>query len=136
MFKFGDKLSSNNHSVFKLKYHLILVTKYRSDVINDEISDELRVIFERVGKGDFIIDSWNHDNDHIHILFETTPSVSISKFLNSYKSASSRVIKNRFPQIKKRLWKSSFWSKSYCLITTGSASVDVIKQYIESQGKK
>ena len=60
----------------------------------------------------------------------------ISKFINAYKSASSRLIKKEFPQIRKSLWKEMFWSQSFCLLTTGGATVDIIKQYIQSQGKK
>ncbi|MCC0753170.1 IS200/IS605 family transposase, partial [Clostridioides sp. ZZV13-5731] len=59
----------------------------------------------------------------------------ISKLLNAYKSASSRRIKNEFPSICKSLWKEYFWSKSYSLITTGGVPLDVVKQYIENQGK-
>jgi putative transposase len=59
-----------------------------------------------------------------------------SKFINAYKSASSRLIKKEFPEIKKYLWKESFWSRSYCLLTTGGAPIEIIKQYIESQGEK
>ena len=44
--------------------------------------------------------------------------------------------KHFFPQIRKSLWKEMFWSQSYCLISTGGATVDVIKQYIQSQGAK
>lgn len=57
-------------------------------------------------------------------------------FLNAYKSASSRLIKKEFPIIRKQLWKEYFWSRSYCLITTGGAPIDVIKKYIETQGEK
>ncbi|MEG0153605.1 MAG: IS200/IS605 family transposase, partial [Cellulosilyticaceae bacterium] len=60
----------------------------------------------------------------------------ISKFINSYKSASSRLIKKEFPSIKQKLWKEYFWSRSYCLITTGGATIDVVRKYIENQGKE
>ena len=56
--------------------------------------------------------------------------------LNAYKSASSRRVKNEFPSIRKYLWKEYFWSKSYCLVTTGGAPLAVVKQYIENQGKR
>lgn len=58
------------------------------------------------------------------------------KIAPAYKSASSRLIKKEFPQIRKSLWKEMFWSQSFCLLTTGGATVDIIKQYIMSQGKK
>ncbi|HHB1033642.1 TPA: IS200/IS605 family transposase, partial [Vibrio cholerae] len=64
------------------------------------------------------------------------PNTEMSKFLNAYKSASSRLIKRDFPHVKRRLWKEMFWSRSYCLVTTGGATIDVIRQYIEKQGEE
>lgn len=70
------------------------------------------------------------------MLFKAQPKSEISKFINAYKSASSRLIKNEFPNIRKYLWKENFWSQSYCLITTGGAPIEIVKKYIESQRKK
>lgn len=80
-------------------------------------------------------EDWNHGNDHVHILFNANPNTNISKFINAYKSASSRIIKKEFPEIKQQLWKENFWSTSFCLISTGGATIEVIKKYIESQGE-
>ncbi len=130
-------LESNNHSVFSMNYHLIMVVKYRRKVINDTISARLQEIFERIAP-DYNItpDSWNHDIDHVHVLFRGQPNTELSKFINAYKSASSRLIKKEFPEIRTALWKEMFWSKSFCLLTTGGATIDVIRQYIESQGER
>lgn len=131
------KLDSNNHLVFLLYYHLVLVVKYRRKVIDDTISNRLKEIFEYIQPNyNITLQEWNHDQDHVHILFKAHSNSEISKFLNSYKSASSRLIKKEFPQIRKFLWKEYFWSRSYCLLTTGGAPIDVIKKYIESQGLK
>ena len=128
---------TNNHSVFSLNYHLVMVVKYRRKVINDTISNRLKEMFEYIGKSYHItIIEWNHDIDHVHVLFKACPNTEISKFMNAYKSASSRLIKIEFPEIKEKLWKEAFWSKSYCLITTGGVTIDVIKKYIETQGEK
>ena len=83
-----------------------------------------------------IITECNSDIDHIHCLFKAKPNTNLSKFLNSYKSLSSRLIKKEYPSIRKYLWKEYFWSPSYCLITTGGATIEVIKRYIENQGLK
>uniref|UniRef100_UPI000B1B4F39 IS200/IS605 family transposase n=1 Tax=Paenibacillus algorifonticola TaxID=684063 RepID=UPI000B1B4F39 len=78
-------LDSNNHSVFLLHYHLILVVKYRRKVINDPISDRLKEIFEYIQINyNITLKEWNHDKDHIHILMKTHPNTEISKFLNAY----------------------------------------------------
>ena len=69
-------------------------------------------------------------------LFEAKPSTDLVKFINSYKSASSR-IKKQFPVIKKRvLWKSAFWKTGYFITTTGGANIETIRQYIERQREK
>ena len=59
----------------------------------------------------------------------------LSRFINAYKSASSRLLKKEFLEIRSRLWKEYFWSKSFCLLSAGGAPVDVIREYIESQGE-
>ena len=131
------ELQGNNHSVFSLNYHLVLVVKYRRKVIADDISKRLKEIFEYVQPSyNITLAEWNHDVDHIHVLFSAHPNTEISKFLNAYKSASSRLIKKEFPEIRTKLWKEYFWSRSFCLISTGGAPIEVIKQYIESQGEK
>ena len=128
---------TNQHSVFLLRYHLIMCVKYRNKVINDPISLRLKEMFEYIApKYHITLEEWNHDIDHVHVLFRGHPNTEISKFINAYKSASSRIIKKEFPHIRKSLWKEMFWSQSYCLITTGGATVEVIKQYIQSQGAK
>ena len=129
------ELHTNQHSVFRLNYHLIMCTKYRRKVINDTISAELRVIFERISSNYNIeLKEWEHDRDHIHCLLEGHPNSELSKFINTYKSASSRLIKKEFPEIRNQLWKEYFWSQSFCLITVGGAPLEVLKQYIQNQG--
>lgn len=136
------KLDNNNHSVFLLHYHLVIVVKYRKKVIDDIVSNRLKEIFEYISPNyNITLEEWNHDNDHIHILFKGHPNTEISKFVNTYKSASSRLIKKEYPSIRKQLWKEMFWSKSFCLLTIGGATIggatiDVIKKYIEQQGEK
>jgi len=87
-------------------YHLVLVIKFRRKVIDDAISDRLKEIFEYIAP-DYNIDvkEWNHDIDHVHILFKAHPNSELSKFINAYKSASSRLIKKEFPGIRQSLWK-------------------------------
>ena len=131
------QLDNNNHSVFLMYYHLVLVVKYRREVIDKDISARLREIFEYIAPNyNIIVIEWNDDKDHIHILFKGQPNTELSKFINAYKSASSRLIKKEYPKIKKQLWTEYFWSRSFCLLTTGGVTIDVIKKYIESQGER
>lgn len=131
------RLDSNAHSVFLMYYHLVLVVKYRGKIFDNVVSDRAKEIFEYIApKYNITLQEWNHDIDHVHILFKAHPNTEISKFINAYKSASSRLLKKEFPEIRRKLWKEYFWSQSFCLLTTGSAPIDIIKTYIESQGEK
>ena len=131
------RLDSNAHSVFLMYYHLVLVVKYRGKIFDYVVSDRAKEIFEYIApKYNITLQEWNHDIEHVHILFKAHPNTEISKFINAYKSASSRLLKKEFPEIRQKLWKEYFWSQSFCLLTTGSAPIDIIKTYIESQGEK
>ena len=130
-------LDNNAHSVFLLHYHLIMVVKYRRKVIDTRISARARHIFEYISTSyGIVLEEWNHDEDHVHIMFRAQPKSELSKFINAYKSASSRLLKKEYPEIKSKLWKEAFGSQSFCLLTTGGVTVEVVKRYIESQGEK
>lgn len=130
-------LDNNNHSVFAMYYHLVLVVKYRRKVFDDRISDHAKGIFMKISPSyNITLLEWNHDRDHVHILFKAHPNSELSRFINAYKSASSRLIKKDFPEVRQKLWKEYFWSQSFCLLTTEGAPLDVIKKYIETQSER
>lgn len=90
------EMETNNHSVFLLYYHLVMVVKYRRQVLTDEVSERAKEIFENIASSYHItLEEWNSDEDHVHVLFRAHPKSEISKFINAYKSASSRLLKKR-----------------------------------------
>ena len=100
------ELDRNQHSVYLLNHHLVMVVKYRRKVINDEISEYLKHRFVVIGQSYGIdLQEWNRNQDHVHVLFRATPHTEMAKFLNAYKSSSSRMVKKQFPEIKQYLWK-------------------------------
>lgn len=131
-------LKSNRHSIYSLKYHLVVVTKYRNKCINQVIFSELKEIANRLieaQKGTLI--EFNGEEDHIHLLFEFPPQVELAKWINSFKTVSSRLVrKNNSEYLKKFYWKDVFWARSYFITTTGGVTIDVIKKYIENQGSE
>lgn len=127
----------SSHSVYTLNYHLIMCVKYRREIfLTDDIIDELKQRTKRISEGFGItIINQECDKDHTHILFSAKPSSNLIKFINSLKGSTSKAIRNRFPEVKKYLWKNVLWSSSYCLITTGQVTLDQLKKYVEEQGK-
>ena len=102
------------HSVYSITLHLVLVVKYRRDVINNTISERIKEIFETIGLSHGVeLIEWNHDNDHIHTIISISPSTDLNKYINAAKAASSRLIKKEFPEIKMKLWKEYFWTKGF-----------------------
>ena len=80
------------------------MVKYRRQVFNDEISNRAKEIFEYIAPSYKIeLIERNHDKDHIHVLFKGQPKTERSKFINAYKSASSRLLKNEYPAIRQKL---------------------------------
>ncbi|EGL83084.1 transposase IS200-family protein [Caldalkalibacillus thermarum TA2.A1] len=128
----------NRHAVYRLVYHLVVVTKYRHSCITPEMMNRLKEIAIKLfNQWNAEIIEMNGESDHIHILFEAPPQVQLSKLINNFKTVSSRYIRKEFADhLKKHYWKPYFWSRSYMLFTTGGAPLEVIKAYIEQQGKK
>ena len=132
------KLGKNRHSVYKLNYHVVLVTKYRHKCITPDIFDCMKKQIDRViGEWGGSLDEINHDLDHIHMLISLPPQQAPSKAICSIKTVTSRMVRKEFSDyLKKFYWKDSFWSDSYLILTVGGATLDIVKKYIEDQGKK
>jgi putative transposase len=121
--------------VFAMHVHLVFVTKYRRRIFTSEILRSLESIFREVCS-DFEAELVEVDGegDHVHLLVEYPPKVSISKLVNSLKGVSSRLIRRKgFPSIERALWGNALWSPSYFAASCGGAPLDRIQEYIQNQ---
>lgn len=133
--KKSTSIRHGRHCTFNMHVHLVFVTKYRRKVFNKTILKDLKQIFSDVCD-DFESEliEFDGENDHVHLLVNYPPKVSISKLVNSLKGVSSRLIKRDHREyIHKFLWKSNFWSPSYFAGSCGGAPIDIIRKYIEQQ---
>lgn len=123
------------HCVFMVHVHLVFVSKYRKNLFTKEILDFMESIFRDVCL-DFEAElkEFNGEGDHVHLLINYPPKVSISKLVNSLKGVSSRHIRaKKYPTLHKYIWMDSLWSGSYFAGSCGGAPLEIIKQYIEQQ---
>lgn len=130
-----DDYNSGSHSVYKLTYHVIFVTKYRKKVITDEIGDFMKnhAAYLCQNMGCSLI-SAEADEDHMHLLISMRPDVAPVRLINSLKTQLSKEVRATYSEhVKKFLWKDAFWSASYFCATTGSVSMETVKAYIEAQ---
>lgn len=129
----------NSHSVYALNYHLVQCVKYKRKIFDfPEIIDELKSRTQNIsGSYGIEILAIETDLDHVHILFKAKPQTDLLKFINNWKSATAKALRNRFDnQIRDKLWNNKFWSGSYCLITTGQTTLEQVKKYVKSQGER
>lgn len=126
-------LRKERHSVTNLLIHLVCVTKYRRNVFTAESLENIEETFRSVAsKMNFDIREFNGEEDHVHILIEYPPKLSVSKIVNSLKGASSRRYRSAgYPCPSEK----SLWSPSYFATSVGGAPLEVIKRYIEQQNR-
>ena len=128
-------IRKGRHCVFMLHTHLVFVTKYRRNIFSKAILDDLNIIFESVYK-DFNAElvEFDGEKDHVHLLINYPPTVSIAKLVNSLKGVSSRMLrKKNYPEIMRNLWGNMLCSPSYFAGSCGGAPLEIIKQYIQQQ---
>jgi putative transposase len=130
-----NDIRHGRHCVFLMHVHLVFVTKYRREVFTRAILDDLRAIFASVCTdfGSELVE-FEGEDEHVHLLVNYPPKVSVSSLVNSLRGMSSRMIRQkRYPCIRKKLWGGALWSPSYFARICGGAPIPVIRQYIEQQ---
>lgn len=108
----SNDLRRGRSCVFLRHVHLVFVTKYRRDVFTKPILEALQKIFQNVCK-DFAAEltEFEGERDHVHLLVNYPPKISVSKLVNSLKGVSSRLVrKTGYPTIQQALWGDSLWS--------------------------
>jgi putative transposase len=142
------QLRKGAHAVFKIQFHIVFVTKYRKNVINQAILAKLQEVFSRVCekrkcellefngvRGSVSLGLENH----VHLLVDAHPDNNTSQLISSLKSASSRIVRKEFEEyLKQFYWKKedpSFWTDAYCIISAGGAPLEIVKEYIKSQNQ-
>ena len=118
-----------------LNAHIVLVAKYRKKVmsraVHDVIEQTIRDTCSRLG---IELLEFNTDTDHAHVLVNYPPKYSISEIVRTFKTNSSRKVRIECAdEIRNKLWGNHFRSPSYFVSSTGGASLDVVKQYVENQ---
>ena len=129
-----SEIRTGRHCVFNLHVHLVFVTKYRKRVFEKQHFETMKEIFRKVC-GDFETELIEIDGeeDHVHLLVNYPPKVSVSALVNSLKGVSSRMLKKSHPELLKRYWKGTLWTPSYFAASCGGAPIAIIRQYIEQQ---
>jgi putative transposase len=128
-----------SHCVYEIKYHMVLCVKYRRDVLlTEEVINYLMDVLKGLEERYFLqFETIGCDANHCHILVCAKPRYPPSNVMRLVKSISARMIFKEFKWIKKTLWGGEFWSDGGYIGTVGEGkNADIIRKYIERQGKK
>jgi putative transposase len=126
-----------SHVVFSIYLHVVFVTKYRKPVFTSAMLEDMKEVFERVLEANNSqLKECNGEADHVHLLIDLHPDNNISDLISSLKSASSRVLRQKYnSEIKKFYWgeKAKLWHDSKCIVSCGGAPLEMVKKYIQEQ---
>ncbi len=127
--------TKGNRSVYSLNIHLVLVTKYRRQVITADILRRLKNIFDATCvKWRCTLKEFNGEYDHVHLVISFPPDVQVSTLVGNLKTVSSRLIRKEFSDWISRFYqKPVFWSGSYFVASCGGVTLDNLKKYVEQQ---
>ncbi len=132
----ANQYHSKASARYLLKIYLILVCKYRKQLLIQLGEDCKQIMFEISQSSNFSIDILEVDKDHIHLLLDIEPKISVSSIVNRLKVMSTnRLWKKYKDYLQTQFWKEkTFWSDGYFVCSTGNANMETIKKYIEIQG--
>ena len=122
------------HTTHRNMYHLVWLPKYRRKVLEGRVKERLDQLLRECA----MINGWeiqelNIQTDHVHMLVQLPPSVSVSKAMQLFKGISSRMLRAELPEIKKMLWGSNFWADGFFSESVGTCTEETIRNYVRNQ---
>ena len=124
------------HTSWNCKYHIVFAPKYRRKVFYGQRRYDIGQILRELCR-------WKNVNlleaeacpDHIHMLVEIPPKISVSSFMGFLKGKSSLMIYEKWGNIRYKYRNRTFWCRGYYVDTTGK-NERVIAEYIKNQLKE
>lgn len=131
------KYRTGRHVVFSLQAHIVLVTKYMRGAISYRVRDVIVNAANDVAKRyEFQILDVDGEDDHIHLVVDYPPKLSLSKLVMVLKANTTKKIREqRFDEVESVLLDDHFWSPSYLVTSTGGGSLEKVRRYVQDQRK-
>ena len=128
---------SKNHSKFLIKYHIILVCKYRKQLLVGAVEYDMKKIMRHISEiSDFDIEVMETDKDHLHMMVRSDPKLSPLQIVRRLKQMSISAVWKKYGDfLRHNFYKEhTFWTDGYFVSSIGNVSQETIKKYIENQG--
>ena len=132
-----NRYNRHNRRKYSLKVHIVLVTKYRKQLLKGSIADDVKQkIFDIANTHGYEIIAMETDKDHIHLLLSYDTTVRVCDIVKIVKQETTYYLWQKYSSfLSKEYWKKKiFWSDGYFTCSIGEVSSATIQKYIESQG--
>jgi len=135
--KKGQRYYHGSHSRHRLCYHFVWIPKYRKRVLRGEVATDVKqLLYQCAQMNDWWIESLEVLPDHIHLLVELPPAISVSQAVKTFKGGSSRAIRQAHPELEEWLWGDSLWATGYFAETVGKVAESDIRNYLKDQQRR
>ena len=132
-----ENYRKSSHTVYDLKYHIVWITKYRKQVLKNEIGKRTRELIREIcAAWDVEIIKGHIAKDHVHIFVSAPPHLSVSKLVQSVKGKTSRKLMSEYKALSKAYWGRHMWARGYFVASSGNVTDEIIIKYIEQQGQE
>lgn len=129
-----ESYKRGSHTDWDCKYHIVWVTKYRYEVLGDDVDLRCReLICETAITHAMVIHVGSVKRDHVHLLASIPPSLSVSRAVQHLKGHSSYRLLREFAVLKKRYWGQHSWVRGYWVCTSSNVTDEVWMEHIETQ---
>lgn len=127
---------TGRNTVYNLNAHIVLTPIYMRKVFTETVKTSCEKSFQHIcDKFKVELIEFNTD-DHAHLIVNYPPNINLSNFIGQLKGYSSRVLRRDFYDVvKEMLWGDHFWSPSYLIVSTGGASLEIVREYVRKQGE-
>ena len=130
------KYWTGSHTKHRLRYHIVWIPKYRKRVLRGKLSSRLKgLLYQAAEVNSWWIEELSIQKDHVHVLIQIKPSVSLAKVVQMLKGGTSKVIRSEFPELAEFLWGDSFWADGYFCETVGIQDEEMVRKYIREQNE-
>ena len=125
---------SGAHTKHRIQLHLVWVPKYRKRVLKGQLATRLKhLLYEACKMNRWWISELSIQEDHVHLLIQTSPRYSVAHVVQILKGGTSRVLRQEHPEMEEFLWGDSFWADGYFSETIGQVNEEIVRKYIREQ---